>query len=556
MAEADKIADDAWRLDDQSVERAEPDPRSTAPTAEIAVAANLSNARLTRAVYVVTAEHLAWYAIAAYALVTRIVALGARPLDQAQATRALAASVIAAHGRAAFALADASWVAIVEGWIFAAFGATDATSRIVVMICGLLLVAIGFALRPVLGRAGALSFAGLIAISPSVTYFSRGGGSAVASTAFMMIAIAIADGMRRRPGGVRALALGVAIALWLSADPIGYVTAAAVIASLIAVGLADLVRVDHRRLRIRVWWARRRALVLVAAIVAAGLWLLVTTAFFHRPFVAALEYALAAAFAPPSIAFEHAIHRLLPVLLFYEFLILSLALVGAAVVVSRSVGDLFAAWSLVWAIMTCAILAAVGVNRADAVIAIVLPLAIVGAYAIDWMHQSERWNSIRYPLAAAAALTLYIQCVTNFVYPAPDASEAAWRRHALLFWSEPATSIQTVRECRRARNAASPAGASAAIPDDAPQVQWYLRDFAPAAAPGTASIVVTVGSTQSGAAAGNPDASQFGFEEWWTPDFRKLTIADALRYLFTQRAWSDVEIRDLRIALTPGKPGP
>ena len=73
------------------------------------------------------------------------------------------------------------------------------------------------------------------------------------------------------------------------------------------------------------------------------------------------------------------------------------------------------------------------------------------------------------------------------------------------------------------RNAVSPAGASAMIPDDAPQVQWYLRDFAQTDSPADANIVVTIGKTQSGAVAGNPDAPEFGFEEWWTPDFRKLT---------------------------------
>jgi predicted membrane-bound mannosyltransferase len=547
MTEADRIPDDAWRLDDESIERAERQPRLTPPTTEIAV--NLSHERLARAVYVVTVEHLGWYVVAAYALVTHVMALGARPLDPAQATGALAASVIAAHGRAAFALADASWVAILQGWIFATAGASDASSRIVAMLCGLILVAIGFAMRPVLGRAGALAFAVLIAISPSVTYFSRGGSAAVASIAFMMIAIAIAESMRRRPGVVRAAALGVAIALWLSADPIGYVTAAATLASMLLVGAIDAMRIDHRLLRVRVWWNRRRLLVIVCAIVAIGLWLLLTTAFFHRPLAPAVEYYFNAAFAPPSIAFAHAIHRFIPILAFYEFIIVILAIVGAAAILARRIADRFAAWSVVWTVAMLTTLAGLGANHSDAVVAVVLPLAVVAACAVEWMHQSERWNSIRYAPAAAVALTLYVQLAVNFVHPAPDVSEAAWRRHALLFWAEPATSIQTVRECERARTAV-PAGSSATIPDDALAVQWYLRDFVPTDSPDTANIVVTVGKTQSGAVAGNPDASQFGFEEWWTPDFRKLTIAGALKYFFTQRVWSDVEIRDLEIAVS------
>jgi hypothetical protein len=554
MASVDRIPDDEWRLDEEPVERPEPEPRSAAPTEKIAF--NLSDQRLTRAVYVVTAEHLGWYLVAAYALITRTIALGARPLDPAPATDALAAFLIAAHGRAAFALSDASWVAIVQGWIFATVGATDANSRIVVTLCGLLLIATGFAMRQALGRAGALTFAALIAISPSVTYFSRGGSTAIASIAFMMIAIAVAESMRRRPGVVRAAGLGVSIALWLTADPIGYVTAAAAIVSLILVGAAAAVRTNHRRLRIRVWWVRRRLLVIVGALAAACLWLILTTAFFHRSLATELDYCLHASFALPPISFHQGLRRLLPILAAYEFIIVALAIAGAFAIVSRRVGDRFAAWSIVWAIASIAAFASVGANRSEGAVAIVLPLAVVAAYAVDWTHQLELWSSIRYPIAAGVALTLYVQFATNFACPAPDVSEAPWRRHALLFWSEPATSIQTVRECARVRSAVPPVGASAMIPDDAPQIQWYLRDYAPSSSPASANVVVTIGKTQSGALAGNPDAPQFGFEEWWTPDFHALTMAHALRYFLTQRAWSDVEIRDLEIATPPQKPNP
>jgi hypothetical protein len=110
-----------------------------------------------------------------------------------------------------------------------------------------------------------------------------------------------------------------------------------------------------------------------------------------------------------------------------------------------------------------------------------------------------------------------------------------------------------VRECARARNAVPPAGATAMVPDDAPQVQWYLRDYAPTASADGASIVVTVGKTRSGSLAANPDAPQFGFEESWTPNFHALTPAAAISYLLTQRAWSEVEIRDLQIAIAPAK---
>jgi len=548
MATADKIPNDEWRLDDGSDE---PEPQPAPPPT--VAATNLSAERLARAVYVVTIEHLAWCVVAGYAIVTRIMALGARPLDPAPARDALAAFYIAAHGRAAFALADASWVTILEGWIFAAAGASDANARIVVTLCGLILVAAAFVMRPVLGRAGALAFAAIVAISPSLTYFSRGGSSAIASVTFMLVAIAIAESMRRHPTIVRAAGLGAAIALWLTADPIGYVTAAAIVASLLLVGAVDAIRLDHRRLRLRVWWDRRRLQVIVGAIVAIGLWLVLATTFFHRPIVAAVEYFADAAFAPPALAVHRATHTLVPILVFYEFIAVKLALFGIFAIVTRRVADRFATWALAWALVSLAILASISANRSDAVVAIILPLAIVGAYAVDWMHQSERWGSIRYAIAGVIGLTLYVQLVVNFVYPAPDVSEAPWRRHALLFWSEPATSIQTVRECARARNAVPPAGATAMVPDDAPQVQWYLRDYAPTASPDGANIVVTVGKTRSGSLAANPDAPQFGFEESWTPNFHALTPAAVISYLLTQRAWSAVEIRDLQIVTAPSK---
>ncbi len=169
MAGAERIPDDEWRLDEEPLERVEPEPPAEAPTAKLAY--NLSHARLTRPVYVVTAEHLGWYLVASYALITRTIALGARPLDMPQARDAIAAYLVAGHGRAAFALSDVSWVTILQGSIFAAIGASDATSRIVVTLCALLMIAVAFTLRPVLGRAGALAFAALIATSPSVAIF-------------------------------------------------------------------------------------------------------------------------------------------------------------------------------------------------------------------------------------------------------------------------------------------------------------------------------------------------------------------------------------------------
>jgi len=536
--------EERWRLGEEP--DAPDEEREALPDASHApTVSNLSRDRLTRPVFVVTAEHLGWFAVVGYAVITRLMALGARPLDPGEARRALAA--FGALGQAGV---HASWTTILEGRIFAEVGAGDATSRIVVALSGLILVASAFPMRRCLGRAGALAFAAILTLSPSATYFSRTGSTAIASIAFMMIAIAIAESMRRRPGAIGAIGLGAAIGVGLSADPIGYAIAAAAVVALMFRGAYLALTIDHPRLRARVWWERRRAIVIVTTIVAIVVWAWLVTGLFTRSIPEAVRSDLSAAFDTQKIGWERGLHTFIPILGFYEFMISILAIAGASAIVAGQVRSGFAAWALVWAIMSVAVFLSVGGARPDAVVALLIPIAIPAAVAVEWMHQSARWDSMRYAIAAAALLTLYVQVLTSFAYPAPDTSEAPWSRHVLLFWSEPATAIQIRKECARAESSVSLGGASAMVPADAPAVQWYLRDFARADSAASANIVATIGAVTSGAVAGNPSAAQFGFEERWNPDFHRLTFYGALRYWLTMRAWSDVEIRDLEIAIS------
>ncbi|MDO8433277.1 MAG: hypothetical protein Q7S58_12790, partial [Candidatus Binatus sp.] len=40
-----------------------------------------------------------------------------------------------------------------------------------------------------------------------------------------------------------------------------------------------------------------------------------------------------------------------------------------------------------------------------------------------------------------------------------------------------------------------------------------------------------------------------GFEESWTPAYDKMRAMDAIQYLFTQRVWNEVQIRDLELVV-------
>src|SRR5690348_9065671 len=78
------------------LEAAMREPRAHIPS-------DLSAERLGRPLYVVTAEHLGWAAVALWALITRLTALGLRPLSPREAWRALFALDIARHGLPAMA---------------------------------------------------------------------------------------------------------------------------------------------------------------------------------------------------------------------------------------------------------------------------------------------------------------------------------------------------------------------------------------------------------------------------------------------------------------------
>ena len=230
-------------------------------------------------------------------------------------TDAIAAFLVAQHGRAAFALSDASWVTILQGCDLR--GDRRVRRHLANRRDAMRPAAHRDRIRAASG-AGTRGSAGLRRVDRDFAerglFFAAAVRRRSRRLAFMMVAIAIAESMRRRPTVLRAAGLGVAIALWLTADPIGYVTASAMVVSLIFVGVVDVVRIDHRRLRLRVWWVRRRVLVIVCTVVAIGLWLVLTTAFFHRPLVASVVYYLHAAFAPPLIACPHALHRIVPIL--------------------------------------------------------------------------------------------------------------------------------------------------------------------------------------------------------------------------------------------------
>ena len=81
------------------------------------------------------------------------------------------------------------------------------------------------------------------------------------------------------------------------------------------------------------------------------------------------------------------------------------------------------------------------------VLQMIVPMALLGAFVIGYLHHTVAWNIVRYPIGLLALLTLCVQVANNFIWYAPDASQAPWARIALLYWTEPATTLQTPVQC-------------------------------------------------------------------------------------------------------------
>src|SRR5215469_13357063 len=353
MSADDPERDDDWRL-------GEPAAPSAVAAAAPAKAAPAPQHRLDRPLYVITVEHLGWIIVALYAIATRLVFLGLRPLSSEEARRALLelAAVRATPMPDAAAAIHPTWIEIVERWIFAGIGADDVSARIVAAICGIILVMSALLLRSHLGRAGALALAAMLALSPTAAYLARGGADSAAALAFMMLAIALGVGVTQSIP--RAALLGLMIALWLSVAPFGIMMAATLIVALLPIGIWIAITTGNRWLRFRVWWERRRSVVLVAALVTIFAWYYLATAMLSRPALDGLIEDLSLFIAPRGLNLRAGIAYYIAPLGFYEFLIVILSIVGivATLVAARS---RLSAFALIWAVLNTALFLALPV---------------------------------------------------------------------------------------------------------------------------------------------------------------------------------------------------
>jgi uncharacterized protein (TIGR03663 family) len=514
---------------------------------------NYSAERLARPLAVLTAEHVGWAVVAILALATRLVMLGARPLDSAEAGRALTELELLRSGPPPGT--HLSWVQLLQAAIFAFCGSGDYQARLIYALCGLLLIGICFAMRRRLGRAGALAFASLLMLSPSVAYFSRAADSLITTMALALLALAIFLELTNQPGRILAVAIGIAAGLALATGGPALMTAIFMLSALAIVGLTVAIATRRTSLQVRVWWTRRKALFAIAVVVAAVIWLGWEGGFFGRSPAGAIGGGLRSDIAglriPDAPSFLAGLNFYLPLLALYEFLIVLLAIVGALAVLTLRIRSRLATGALIWSILAVAFYLWSPVRSPDFVLQMLVPMALLGALLVEALHHTAAWNFIRYPLTLLVLFTLYLQVANNFIRYAPDASEAPWARTALLFWSAPATTSQAPFECARIAAEMPPSGPTAYFVSSSPVLRWYLRGAAPAMSQDHAAAIVGSNDPASLFEAQGLTTHEFELDDRWEPDWQKLTPKSALNYLVNSHAWTPLESRRVTVAVRP-----
>lgn len=167
-----------------------------------------------------TIEMAIYGAIAFIALILRLTALARYPLNDAEATQALAAFDIFRGKIPAGSFSPL--MASLGSAAFLLFGASDWTARLASVVMGTMLTLTPFALRKTLGRIGALAASILLALSANGVFWSRiDSGEIGAALGAMLIFV---GGVRwlseNRTGGLHSISIG--LVLLISAGGSGF----------------------------------------------------------------------------------------------------------------------------------------------------------------------------------------------------------------------------------------------------------------------------------------------------------------------------------------------
>jgi hypothetical protein len=523
----------------------------TEPAAKL----DLSTARLTRAIQVLTVEHLAWAGLVIYAVLSRLLELGMAPLASYEARHALFEYDLVNGtnwaSEAGYHPVGTGWVHLLEAGLFAGIGANDVTARLIFVLAGLSMIAILVLMRTQLGRAGTIAAASLITISPTFTYFSRTSAIASVAAALAMVTIQLFLLFMPRPSWMSALGLGCFSGLLCTAGPTGLATCGTLLAALALLGLYQLIVTDRAYLNLRIW-LERYAAALVVVIVTAGLFWLGSQIGLSRVWeIASSSKKVWKDFGPRE--YFAGLEYYFPELVLYEFLISLTAITGLIAIVSLRVWSRLALFSLLWLVISSGYFLASQQRESERLVVMLLPLVFLGALGTDYLHHTASWPYARLILLALGTVTVYVQLEANFIYPAPAATEAPWARHANLYWRDSATAIEARTELGKIRKRFPEAGGTVFNWDKwQPSLRWYLRDFRQTNLAKDADLVINPGPSASASLDSDLESVAIvEIAESWDPTLSTITPWQAIRFVFTATPWKSLRNETVTILVRP-----
>lgn len=494
-------------------------------------------------------EHVLWVALVGATLVLRLLGVDKRPLHHDEAIHAWASWRIVTEGLGVY-----GYDPVYHGPVLyylgalaqAGLGASDLSARLPAVVCGVGLVALGWALRPLVGRRVALVFALLLATSPALAYYGRSLRHDVPYACFLLGAVVA--WLRHMHTGRPWLAYVAGALLGLAAATKEDVYLAGVVT--VAVLLATLVVARDRtwvRRLVPSWWALATA-VCVFCIV----FLVCYTTLLRKP-----EYWNATWRAVDYWWGQHETARVggpwwyyVPLLLLYEPLLLVATLATLVAWLWRGRPSPAETAMAAFALGMFAVYAWAQEKVPWLLVPMLVPMALVAAH-----HLARPTRARLVVWVPLGALTLWSTAASSYgLAPAAGA----------VHHEEPIAYVQTTGDVRGivARLRAAPGGVMVSGQATWP-LSWYLRgstvhwDHVP---PGPTPAMLVVDPQDAGhlgdALGPRWQATRFPLRGWWMVDWTQATPARVARFLALRRPWGPTGTSDAVLLAADPAAGP
>ena len=408
-----------------------------------------------------TGEVVFYILLGLLALTLRLMVLGQRPLDSAEAQQALAAWQLA-NRQGLQAVAYSPLLLLGNLIVFLLPGASDFSARLGPALCGAFLVLMPAAFRRWLGRPGALVSAAFLAFSPTVLYYSRYLGSEILVTTCALLMVAglmhFIDG--GRVGGLKVAVVGLGLMLTAGPGAYSFLVVALTWVALLALA-SRLGRGTHEWNQLVEAWKAFRSqpglggqllLLFVLIIVLVGTAFLFNFSGFQSVID---QFSLwTDQIGPVGSGLPWYQHLLL--LLVYEPLILVFGVIG--VVVAFSLRNILASFLTYWAVVALYLYTLLGGKSSGDLLLALVPLALLAGLASGklWgaVQRNGSWEVEGLFFAITAPIIVYsLLQITGFIQIQQSPHIALMGAGLLLiavlfagyvFWVGPAAALRSL----------------------------------------------------------------------------------------------------------------